>query len=271
MPDCDIRYYFEWLKKIIKSLDCHVLVVTLLALICSYACVQLQILAELPLSLLGLAVVFPIVFSINAAYKRRERVLESYAKFKRHATALYLAYLDWPDEDSAAIATTTHSILMKLDSNMWDMFADGEAVNVYKQFKKRSRKNIELIKHGVSPAGDSRANQYLKAMLVEFEEMKTVCDYRTPVILRSYSKFFLNAFPLVFAPHFAHLVADGGGYLGYGVAMLYGVVLVCLDNVQTCSKTRSTSKAMMICGLVANGRLWNERLSDKYYKFGYVF
>lgn len=232
MPDCDIRYYFDWLRKFVKILDCHVLIVTLLALVCTYTCVRLQIIAELPLGLLGLAVVFPIVFSINAAYKRRERVLDSYAKFKGHATALYLAYLDWPEGDSEEIATSTHAILMNLDSNMWDMFAKGNASNVYKEFKKLSRKNNELNKCGVSPAGVSRANQYLKAMLVEFEEMKIVCDYRTPVTLRSYSKFFLNIFPLVFAPHFAFLVADGGGYLGYGVAMLYGVVLVCLDNVQ---------------------------------------
>ncbi len=232
MSGFDIRYYFDWLKKFIKILDFHVLIITLLALICTYACVQWQIFAELPLNLLGLAVVFPIVFSINAAYKRRERVLNSYAKLKGYATALYLAYLDWPEGNNEEIATAAHSVLINLDSNMWDMFADGESVNVYKRFKQLSRKNRELKKHGVSPTEVSRVNQYLKAMLVEFEEMKIVCDYRTPVTLRSYSKFFLNAFPLVFAPHFARLVDTGGGYLGYGVAILYAVVLVCLDNVQ---------------------------------------
>lgn len=224
--------YKHWIKQFIRILDLHVVIITALALGCTFACLQLNIFAELPLGLLGLAVVFPIVFSINAAYKRREGVLKNYSKFKGMATSIYLAHRDWPHQTANGFATKTHDMLQELDDDMWKMFAGENPAAVYTRFSALSQRN-ELLRDAGVPANEmSRINQYLKDMIVEFEAMKVVCDYRTPQSLRAYSKFFLNTFPIFFAPHFASLVNESHSLLGYGVAGLYSVVLVCLDNVQ---------------------------------------
>ena len=48
---------------------------------------------------MAFAVVFPIVFSINAAYRRREEALRYFASIKAHSAALYFAHRDWlPNE-----------------------------------------------------------------------------------------------------------------------------------------------------------------------------
>ena len=53
-------------------LDTQTLIVTILALGSTFLCQHFGLLADIPTGLIGLAVVFPIVFSINAAYRRRE-------------------------------------------------------------------------------------------------------------------------------------------------------------------------------------------------------
>jgi predicted membrane chloride channel (bestrophin family) len=78
----------------------------------------------------------------------------------------------------------------------------------------------------------SRINQYLRSMIIEFEKMRNILQYRTPISLRAYSQVFLNIFPILFGPYFAKLCNDSYMAVGYGVAVIYSVVLVSLDNIQ---------------------------------------
>ncbi len=77
-----------------------------------------------------------------------------------------------------------------------------------------------------------RMNQYLRAMIIEFERMNNIASYRTPVALRAYSRLFLNLFPILFGPYFANVAYPEYAYLGYMVAALYAMVLSSLDNIQ---------------------------------------
>ena len=69
-------------------------------------------------------------------------------------------------------------------------------------------------------------------MIIEFEKMRNILQYRTPVSLQAYSQVFLNIFPILFGPYFAKLCNDSYLAVGYGVAVIYSVVLVSLDNIQ---------------------------------------
>ncbi len=59
-------------------------VVTLLSVVSTYLCRENGLLAEFPLTLIGTAIVFPIVSSIGGAYKRREAALDEYGSIKAH-------------------------------------------------------------------------------------------------------------------------------------------------------------------------------------------
>ncbi|MFH1566845.1 MAG: hypothetical protein ABIL09_02525, partial [Gemmatimonadota bacterium] len=80
----------------------------------------------------------------------------------------------------------------------------------------------------------SRANQYLAKMMVAYERMRNIAQYRTPQTLRAYSYVFLNIFPVAFGPYFAFLSNEARSFpwAGYAVAVLYSLVLVSLDNLQ---------------------------------------
>ena len=71
------------------------LIVTALSLVSTWLCMRYNFQANLPLTLIGIAIVFPVVFSIDSAYKRRERALALLADFEGHLKALYMAPLDF--------------------------------------------------------------------------------------------------------------------------------------------------------------------------------
>lgn len=226
-------------KHFLQVINLQTLVVTTISLVATSICLYLEFTIELPTALIGIAIVFPIVFSINAAYRRREEALRYFASLKAHAASLFYAHRDWLPERTLEHAQRMVQLMARLLEAIHLCFstaADSEAhfQQVYNLFSELSLSMERLRDAGVSGSEVSRANQYLRAMMIEFERMRNIYTYRTPTALRAYSQIFLNSFPIVFAPTFAQLSQETTLAAGFLVAALYSLVLVSLDNIQEC-------------------------------------
>ncbi len=223
-----------------KIVDYQTVIVTLLALAGVWISRQLDITFDLPTNLIGIAIIFPLVFSIAGAYRQREDALKSFASIKGHAIALYYAHRDWPPQDNEVHAQRGAALTRQLFAAIATYFSDGRSVltdadslpQVYAVFDEFSQSHELLRQGGVTSGEVSRANQSLRAMMIEFEKMHNVGRYRTPVALRAYSRMFINLFPIIFAPFFASIGYPEYPIAGYVVAFLYSFVLVSLDNIQ---------------------------------------
>ena len=69
-------------------------------------------------------------------------------------------------------------------------------------------------------------------MLIAFENVKHIYQYRTPRTLRAYSKFFIYTLPIVYGPYFAWLANEYAANLEFVMPILFSVVLVSLENIQ---------------------------------------
>lgn len=221
----------------LKIIDRHTIGVAILSVIFTFFCRQFNIIFEMPTNLIGIAVIFPLVFTIGSAYKRREDALRYFASLKAYAAALYYAYRDWPpiaDGLEAEGGGMVHELLTAVA----DYCQDGEdrqeqkLRRVYNVFSTFSHFHEKVRQSGVPANEISRANQYLRGLMVEFESMKNFARYRTPIALRAYSRLFLTLFPILFAPNFAYIAYPEYPIVGYVVAIVYSLVLVSLDNIQ---------------------------------------
>ncbi len=194
--------------------------------------------AELPLTLIATAVVFPIVFSIGGAYKRREAALDDYGAIKAHGRAIYFASRDWLEESDAATPERAKSLLGDLLKNCRTLFTVpvGEMQDyenaVYKNFSDLSLFIKGLRKRGLASGEVSRCNQYLSKMIASFENVKHVYQYRTPVTLRAYSDIFILVLPILYGPYFAENAKHYSPGLEYLMPILFSMILVGLDNIQ---------------------------------------
>lgn len=212
--------------------------VCILASISTYYCVQYGITAKFPLTLIGTAVIFPIVFSIGGAYKRRESVLNDYGNLKAHGRAIYFASRDWVPETTKELEDGTKQDLLNLFVSLRKLFHTGiekmeeEESYVYKNFSKLSERVANFRKFGLPSGEASRCNQFISKMLVSFEHIKHVYQYRTPRTLRSYSKLFIFVLPVAYGPYFAEISKEFHSYLEFAMPVFFSIVLVCLDNIQ---------------------------------------
>ena len=226
------------LKAVWLIINLKTLLITTLAVISTYLCRRYDFTADLPLTLITIAVVFPIVFSIGGAYKRREAALDDYGSIKAHGRALYFAARDWlPDsgpELGKEIKTRLHEVLdacRHLFSNPVAQMAENEKA-VYAAFSRLSLFIKTLRQKGLASGECSRSNQYMSKMLLAFESVKHIYQYRTPRSLRAYSDVFIILLPIIYGPHFAQISKDSSYGLAYLMPILLSVILVSLDNIQ---------------------------------------
>ncbi len=215
------------------------LVLTTLSVVSSYVCFHLGLIAKFPDMLVGVAIVFPVVFSIGSAYNRREAALQRFSDFKGHAIAIYYATRDWPSDKGNDIPTQIRAMVNEMTVLMRIMFTSKRKAEweqnerkIYTYFSQLSKLTVALRQYGVQSGEVSRINQYVSKMIIAFDNLKVIHTYRTPVTLRAYSKVFIYVFPVLYGPYFASTFKDYTADLEYVMPVLYSFILVSLDNIQ---------------------------------------
>lgn len=211
-----------------------------LAIASTFICLTYNISADFPLTLMSTAVIFPIVFSIGGAYKRREAALDQYGALKAHGKSIFYAARDWPENPSPIALQNIREELVTLLGACRTLFTspkremDQHEQAVYDSFSKLSRLiRVELRERGLASGEVSRCNQFLSKMLGSFEKVKHVFQYRTPRTLRAFSDVFITLLPALYGPYFAAAAADySSPALAYVLPILFAFVLTSLDNIQ---------------------------------------
>jgi hypothetical protein len=227
------------LRSILQIINYKTFIVTALAIVSTYLCYHNNLTAKFPDLLVGVAIVFPVVFSIGSAYTRRETALARLSDFKGHAAAIYYATRDWgtsPDHDLATRSRNLIHSMLYLMREMFKVKTKDEWIirekEMYSKFSELSTLTMELRAHGVQSGEVSRISQYVSKMVFAFDNLKIFHAYRTPVTLRAYSKVFLYVFPIIYGPYFASTFHDFSANLEYVMPVLYSFILVSLDNIQ---------------------------------------
>lgn len=230
---------FDHLSKLSLIVNLKSVIVAAVAVVATWASIEFDIKADFPLTIISTAVIFPIVFSIGHAYKRREVTLDDYGTIKAHGRAIYFAARDWLPEHSddrlehgrKALGSLMETVRHLFKGDPKDMLDNEKAV--YAAFSDLST-FIKRMRADGLPSGEcSRCNQYLSKMIISFEHAKHVYQYRTPRTLRAFSDLFIIALPIIYGPYFAHEAANYHPWLAFIMPMLFAIILVGLDNIQT--------------------------------------
>ena len=226
------------LASLAQVINLKSLVLSALAVLSTWLCLRFGITADFPLTLIATAIVFPIVFSISTAYKRREKALEEYGSLKANGRALYFAARDWMPEAKEVHFEEIEQALLELLRSCRDMFTSPlrdlplHEERIYHSFSRLSLFVKELRAAGLSSTECSRCNQYLSRIMHAFENIKHIYQYRTPRTLRSFSDFFILLLPVLYGPYFAYHAAENVPSLFFLVPILFALILVGLSNIQ---------------------------------------
>jgi hypothetical protein len=189
---------------------------------------------HLDLLLFGLCVVFPLHFSMQSAFRRRERALEYFSLFKGGSMALHYSFQiseDLPTEKkkqaTGLLKNVVNQLMQQLEYRVTGYHNLQRILNELFSF-------IETNREEISKRNALRMVRYLRDVTESSAWLLSLVNHRTMVGIRFYSTFFIIIFPIVQAPIVLHHLDGIAPPLLIHVLLGFtSVVLVTLNNFQT--------------------------------------
>ena len=221
------------MKKYLQIINIRTFQVLLICLAISFLVLQYKIKYDYDLTVISIAIIFPLVFTIRAAFRRREKALEHLSRFRSSLLTVHYCFqankkLD--DEKRANIKNTIVQIsesLIQFLSNP----ARGEielrthlaAIFLF------IKENEEVIK----TSDAMKIFRFLKDVQGSTENLIAITSHRTPISLRAYCQVFIYFFPVIYTPALLDRLGNAASdWVVYTLSVVTGFILISLYNVQ---------------------------------------
>ncbi|MFT4888690.1 MAG: hypothetical protein ACJAY7_001848 [Pseudohongiellaceae bacterium] len=198
----------------------------------TFFCIRYGYTSDLNITLFSLAVIFPLVFTIREAFKRRDNTIQLLSVFKSSLNATYYCLITNPkmDEEKKAFISQELEDLStlffnSLYSSKHDATQTRSKLTVIFEFVKTNRKTIS---HGLA----IKIIRLLKDVQESMENTIGISMHGTPVSLRAYCLVYIYFFPFIFVPTLVTELNQYSVYIVYIFAATPGFILISLYNIQ---------------------------------------
>lgn len=209
------------------------MVVLVISVLATYLSIHYNLGYNVDLTLLSIAIIFPLVFNIRGAFKRREKALEHLSQFRTSLTTI-LHYIQMsrnlPQEDNSklesAINHISDDVILFLKQGGTDTSEVDEA------FKELHETILGLNDNMPSKIKD-RIFRFMNNMQEAFENVYAINSHRTPQALKAYCLVFIFVFPIIYAPNIVYNIGvEDAQWIEYSVVIITEFILISLYNIQ---------------------------------------
>ena len=185
------------------------------------------------LTLISIAMIFPLVFTIRGSFRRREKALEHLSEFRGTIKTLdyfFMSNVKLTDENKAEV----YEILVKISNNLMSQLKanshetaklDGNIDELY-EF-------VQLHKESISGKREEKIFRLMQDLHETIENVHAINVHRTPISLKAYCLIFIYIFPLIYAPSIIYKVgAERSVWITYFIVVLSQFILISLYNIQ---------------------------------------
>lgn len=188
---------------------------------------------NLSLMLFSLCVVFPLHFSIQAAFKRRDRALEYFSLFKAGSMALHYSFRVSEDlteekkqEADNLLTNIYNQLVLLLETRTKTYQSLQQNLDILFTFIENNRE--EISKRNVL-----RMIRYAKDVAESSVYLVSLVNHRTMAGLRFYGLLFIIVFPIIQAPVVLYRLENLITAWGFHAMLaLSSLILITLSNFQ---------------------------------------
>lgn len=219
--------------KFLSFFNLRTFLVLVISQVTTFFTIHYQIKFSTDLVLFGLAIGFPLAFSIQSAFKRRERALEYLSLFKAGTLAIHHSFSISEDlsterktEARALVSNLINQVSNQLTQRIASFSLVQEKLDELMSF-------IEQHRKAISNRNIMRMIRYLKDIAESSSYLISLVNHRTMVGLRFYSLAFISIFPILQAPMIVSRLGDTfPAWCIYLLMGISGLLLITLHNFQ---------------------------------------
>lgn len=197
-----------------------------------YVAYQLQIVYNIDLTLISIAIIFPLVFTIRGAFRRREKAMEHLSRYRAGLKTVqyFFGNSKLSDDKKKEADTLLDNISVQLvtylnvvGNPIKPLDASVDAIIAF----------IEANKEEISGGTRQKIYRFLRDVHDGIENLVAIHTHRTPISLKAYCLIFIYIFPIIYTPTIINKIGyDGTHWLTYFVVALSEFILISLYNIQ---------------------------------------
>ena len=214
---------------ILNKKTLYALLISLIVLFLSY---QFSITYNIDLTLISIAIIFPLVFTIRGAFRRREKALEHLSLFRGSLKTVENIVRGSKLEESDIKRSL--DLITKCSKGLIDYLSDVVPTTKSHDDNIEELYSFLLSKRDVIGGGTlQKVSRFLKDTYDSADNLVGIHTHRTPISLKAYCLIFVYIFPVIYTPTIINKIGiENPPYLTYFIVILSQFILISLYNIQ---------------------------------------
>jgi hypothetical protein len=221
------------MSRYLTIINYRTLITLLLSLLIPYIAYEFNMIYDVDLTLISIAIIFPLVFTIRGAFRRREKALEHLSRFRAS-----LKTVENLINMSEALNSEEKNEIMKLISQtnhgLYDYLTTSSEDS--SDFDRKIKKLIDYFintKETISGGTKQKIFRFVKDIVESSDNLIAIHTHRTPISLKAYCLIFIYIFPIIYTPTIINKIGEENPeWLTYFVVILSEFILISLYNIQ---------------------------------------
>ena len=214
---------------ILNKKTLYALLISLIVLFLSY---RFSITYNIDLTLISIAIIFPLVFTIRGAFRRREKAIEHLSLFRGSLKTVENIVRGSKLEESDIKRSL--DLITKCSKGLIDYLSDVVPTTKSHDDNLEELYSYLLSKRDIIGGGTlQKISRFLKDTYDSADNLVGIHTHRTPISLKAYCLIFVYIFPLIYTPTIINKIGiDNPPYLTYFIVILSQFILISLYNIQ---------------------------------------
>jgi hypothetical protein len=224
---------FFTIKLYLSILDFRTLAVLLSSAVITFLAFKYNIIFDIDLTMLSIAIIFPLVFAIRGSFRRREKALEHLSQFRSALKTLHY-FIKCDSQLSEENKKNINTVLFTIsDQTMLHLANNSDATKDLDEIIDRVHLFILSNNETINSKLRDRLLRFMSDLHEALENLIAIKVHRTPISLKAYCKIFIYLFPFIYAPAIiSHVGGEIHQVVAYLIVAITQFILITLYNIQ---------------------------------------
>ena len=193
---------------------------------------EFRVVYNIDLTLMSIAIIFPLVFTIRGAFRRREKALEHLSRFKASLKTVENLFLNSKLSDE--LKKESSNLLLEINKGLFKHLNTKEGnIEIYDTNLKNTFNFIDKNKEFISGGTREKIYRFFRDVMDSADNLIAIHSHRTPVSLKAYCLIFIYIFPVVYTPTIINKIGlENPSWLTFFIVILSEFILISLYNIQ---------------------------------------
>ena len=221
------------MSRYLSIINYRTLITLTLSIVVPLVAYKFKVVYNIDLTLMSIAIIFPLVFTIRGAFRRREKALEHLSLFRAGLKTIE-NFIHCSKKINDEIKLEGQNKIIALDIALYNhLTTKSEDTSKFDEAYVNFINFIKLNADIISGSTKEKIFRFLRDVSDSAYNLIGIHSHRTPISLKAYCLIFIYIFPVIYTPTIINKIGiDNPSWLTFFIVILSEFILISLYNIQ---------------------------------------